>query len=116
LRIKEKTGDLVLLLVADMLANGLAYRVLHVGPLALNDHQRNPVDEEHDVGSAGLVGATALNHKLLSYVIGVILGMLPIDIIKLKALSVSFDRLLQALSHTQQVVRFLVSWQQAIIY
>ena len=114
--VEEKTGDLVLLLVADMLANRLADRVLHVGPLALDDHQRNPVDEEHDVGSAGLLATTALDHELLGHVVGVVFRMFPVDIIKLKALGVSFDRLLQTLPHAQQVIRFLIGWQQAIIY
>ena len=116
LRVKEKTGDLVLLLVTDMLANRLTDRVLHVWPLALNDHQRNPVDEKHEVGPTGLLAAAALDYEFLGHVVGVVFGMFPVNIIELKALGISFDRLLQTLSHAQQVIRFLVGWQQAVIY
>ena len=75
-----------------------------------------PLTKEHDVGSAGLLATTALDHELLGHVVGVVFGMFPVDVIELKALSISLDRLLQALSHAQQVIRFLIGWQQAVIH
>ena len=74
------------------------------------------VDEEHDVGTAGLVAAATLDHELLGYVVNVVVGMFPVDVVELKAPGVSLNRLLQAPAQAQQVVDLLVGPQQAVVH
>ena len=112
----EETGDLVLLLIADVLADGLTDGVLHVRPLALDDDQGDPVHEKHDVGPARLVAAAALDDEFLGHVEDVVVGALPIDVVELKAPGVPLDGLRQALPHAEEVIDLLVGRQKAVLH
>lgn len=105
---------MVIPLVPKLLRNRLLDRVLHVGPLALDHGERNPVDEQHDVGAAGVVAAGPLDDVFLRDVKDVVRKVVPVDVVERKALHVAADRLLQALAPQQQLIDFLVPADQTV--
>ena len=77
MRAGEQPRDLVSILVAQLLADPLIGR--NGGRLHLDHDQRNAVDEQHDVGPAGIGGALALHRELGRQMEDVVRWGIPID-------------------------------------
>ena len=86
-----------------------------VGALALDDHQRDAVDEQHQVGTARLVAARLFDGILLADLIAVALGMGPVDVAERVALGIAVDCLGQGRAEGQQLIDALVGRQQALL-
>ena len=117
LGVKEKVRNAVVLLVADVLADGLRDGILaraDVRFLALDDRQGDSIHEKNDIRPVMLAAAAALDGKLLRDVIDVVLRLLPVDVLERVALGVAQDGLLQALAQAEKVVDLFVGADQPI--
>ena len=99
-----------------MLRNGLFFRPFDIGTFALDDHQRDAVHEEHDVGTVGVVGARTGDGKLLGDVIAVVLGLLPVDIAHGIAFLVAVDALFEGLAEGEHIIHGLVAADVAVFH
>ncbi len=110
--------NLVLALVHEQLLDAQRHRLLAmvilVGPLALDHHQGNAVDEEHNIRTSRLVTAPLLHRKLVGDVVDVALGMLPVDVVEAVALAVAVDGLGEAGAQGDQLVEALVGGDEAL--
>ncbi len=116
--VTNRCGISPYVLVADHLADRLDHRLVaaqvEVGALALDHHQRDAVDEQHQVGPAGGVAALPLDAIFLGDMVDVALGVLPVDIVQRVALAVAIDGLGQAGAQGQQLVDPLAGELQAL--
>ena len=89
--------------------------LVEVGSLALDDGERDAVDEQDDVGPAGLVAAGPLDGELLGDVEDVVPRFVPVDVAEREALGVALDRLGEALAQGEQVVELLVGPDEPVV-
>ncbi len=82
-------GNFIILLVAYLLGDGLAYRVLNVRRLAFDHAKGNAIYKEYDIRPAGLVTAGPLDGKLFRDMKDVVLGMFPVDVVQGKTLDIA---------------------------
>ena len=99
-----------------MLRNGLLFRPFDIGTFALDDHQGDAVDEEHDVGTVGVVRARTGDGKLLSDVKHVVFGMLPVDVAHRIALLVAVDALFEGLAEGEHIIHRLIAVEVAAFH
>ena len=102
----EELRNVLFVLVADQLAARLT-NVLG-GPLVLNDDKGDAVHEGDDIEATGLEAARALHLHLGGDVVGVVRGILPVDVAERVRLRVTADLLRDARPEHKQVVDLLV--------
>ena len=107
LRERVQQRDFLAGMVAERLRDRLTRRVIHVRALALDDHQRNPVTEQHDVWPARAAAACPLYLEFFRDVPDVVFGRLPVNELDAEALAVAVYRLLYRHTQRQQVIRRL---------
>jgi hypothetical protein len=115
LGVGEERRELVGLLVAEELVDGVAGPVLAAGALALDHGQRDAVDEEHEVEPAGFAAVLRRDLHLGGDVPEVARRLLPIDVAQGKTFPVAGDFLLEALAEHEQVEDAVVGSQQAVV-
>ncbi len=97
LTVKEQLRYFILPLVPGELPNSHFYRVLIYirvrAPLTLNYNQGNAVNEKHDIRYAVLLVTHSFHLELRCTLIGVIIRILPVDVIDVKTLGVTFNGL-----------------------
>ena len=119
LAVDEQARNAVVLLVADVLADRLPNRVF-VHPaadirfLTLDDHQRNTVYEQHEVGTVCLLTTGALDGEFLGDVIDIVLRVLPINVPERETFCVAENRLRQGFAEAEQIIHFLVRADQPV--
>ncbi len=76
-------GSLALVRIAPQLVDGCRDGFRRARALALDDHDRNAVDEQHDVRGDESLGkaAGAVDAELVDRREGVVLGVLPVDVL-----------------------------------
>jgi len=115
----EEVRDLVVPLIADRLGDRLDDRALaapfEVGALALDRGEGDAVDEEDDIGAAGLRASATLDRELVGDVVDVVGGVLPVDVADRVAAGVAVDRLRQADAEGQEVVQRLACPHQPVV-
>ena len=105
-------------LVAQHLADGvvdggLSLAGLLIGALALDDDQRDAVDEQDNIRAAGGVAAAPFDREFVGDVVDVVFGVLPVDQVDAVAALVAVDALLDALAEREQFVGVLAGGDQA---
>jgi len=83
-------------LVAEHLRDPLLDRILLIAAFALDDDEWDAIHKQDEVGPPRLVETGDL--EFLRDMVNVVLGVLPIDVLKLKTLPVSLNLLLKTLS------------------
>ena len=99
-----------------MLRDSLIFRPFDIRTFALDNHQRDAVHEEHDVGTVCVVGTNAGNGKFLGNVIDVVLWMLPVDVTHRIAFLVAVDALFEGLAEGEHVIDGLVGVEVAAFH
>lgn len=114
LRIDKELGDIVVILVADRLGDRLFH--LHIRRLAFDHRQRDAVDKEDDVRPGRLGAAGAGDAEFSGDVEGIPLPVAPVDIVKIEALGVTFNALLQRRPQGDQVVDRFVGLEESVVF
>lgn len=92
-----------------------AFAGLLVGTLALDDHQWDAVDEQHNIRDARLVAPPPLHHKLVCDLVDVVGRIFPVNVVERETAPVPVNRLFDALAQRQQLVHLLAGRNQPLM-
>ena len=102
-----------------MLRNCLLHGIFLFGfywrSFALDNYERNSVNEEHNIRTAFLIASGLFNFEFLGYMKNILVPIFPVNVFERTAFLVPFNCLLKTLAQAEQIKYALACFNKAFV-